>query len=175
MLIDLLKTRRSIRQFKDQPIEDEKIETLKEIALLSPTSKNKKPWEFIFVKDQETLKALSKVKPKGGHMIKDSTLTIVIIVDEEESDVWIEDASIATAYLHLASHDLGLGSCWVQIRNRMKDYDQKIMSETLVQEILDIPQHKKVLAMLAVGYLAETKEPYVTKNLDFSKIHIEKY
>jgi nitroreductase len=108
-------------------------------------------------------------------MIKDSALTIVILADADGSDVWIEDASIATAYLHLASHDLGLGSCWVQIRNRMQDYDQKIMSETLVQEILGIPEHKKVLAMLAVGYPAETKEAYQTKDLDFSKIHIEKY
>lgn len=175
MILDLLKTRRSIRAFKDEKIEDEKIDILKKVALLSPTSKNKQPWAFVFVEDKETLKALSTVKPKGGHMIKDSALTIVILADPEISDVWIEDASIATAYLHLASHDLGLGSCWVQIRNRMKDYDKNIASETLIQEILDLPENKKVLAMLAVGYPDEAKDSYETKDLDFAKIHLEKY
>src|SRR6056297_1221910 len=106
MILDLLKSRRSIRKFEDKKIEEDKIQNLKEIALLSPTSKNKRGWEFIFVEDKETLKRLSEVKPQGGKMVADSALTIVIAVEDTNNDVWIEDGSIAGAYLHLAAHEM---------------------------------------------------------------------
>ncbi len=175
MILDLLKTRRSIRKFEDKKIESEKIEDLKNVALLSPTSKNKKGWEFIFVEDKESLKKLSEVKPQGGKMIADSALTIVIAVEDSDNDVWIEDGSIAVAYLHLACHEMGLGSCWVQIRNRKYDYEKDIDSGNLVQELLNIPTNKKVLSMLAVGYPSEEKKAYDLSNLKKENIHIEKY
>ncbi len=175
MIIDLMKTRRSIRKFQDKKIEEKKIEDLKQIALLSPTSKSKRGWEFIFVEDKEALKKLSEVKPHGGKMIADSSLTIVVAVDEKDNDVWIEDGSAAVSYLHLACHEMGLGSCWVQIRNRKLDYEKGIDSGELVQEVLKIPTNKKVLAMLAVGYPAEEKELYDLNKLKKEKIHIEKY
>jgi len=175
MILDLLKTRRSIRKFEEKKIESEKMEDLKNIALLSPTSKGKRGWEFIFVEDKNTLKKLSEVKPHGGKMIADSALTIVVSVDEEDNDVWIEDGSAAISYLHLACHEMDLGSCWVQIRNRKLDYEKDIDSGELVQKILNIPTNKKVLAMLAVGYPAEEKKPYDLSNLNKDNIHVEKY
>ncbi len=175
MILDLLKTRRSIRKFEDKKIEEEKIDNLKKIALLSPTSKSKRGWEFIFVEDKDTLKKLSEVKPHGGHMIADSALTIVISVEEKGNDVWIEDGSAAISYLHLACHEMDLGSCWVQIRNRKLDYEKDIDSGELVQNILGLPRSKKVLAMLAVGYPRENKKSYDLENLNYNQIHRNKY
>ena len=175
MILDLLKSRRSIRKFEDKKIDEDKIQNLKEIALLSPTSKNKRGWEFIFVEEKNTLKKLSEVKPHGGKMIADSSLTIVVAVDEKDNDVWIEDGSAAISYLHLACHEMGLGSCWVQIRNRKLDYEKDIDSGELVQGILNIPKNKKVLAMLPVGYPAEEKSSHDLNKLNIEKVHIEKY
>jgi nitroreductase len=175
MILDLLKTRRSIRKFEDKLIEKEKVEKLKDIALLSPTSKSKRGWEFVFVEDKDTLKKLSEVKPQGGKMVADSALTVVVAVDDENNDVWVEDGSIAAGYLHLACHEMGLGSCWVQIRNRKYDYEKDIDSGNLVQEILGLPTNKKVLCMMAVGYPAEDKNPYDLNQLNRENIHVEKY
>lgn len=175
MILDLLRTRRSIRKFEEKKIENEKIESLKKVALLSPTSKNKRGWEFIFVEDKESLNKLSEVKPHGGKMIADSALTIVVAVEEKDNDVWVEDGSAAISYLHLAAHEMGLGSCWVQIRNRKLDYEKDIDSGGLVQEILSIPKTKRVLAMLAIGYPAEEKKPYDLNGLKKENIHVEKF
>jgi nitroreductase len=70
---------------------------------------------------------------------------------------------------------MGLGSCWVQIRNRKYDYEKDIDSGNLVQEILGLPTNKKVLCMIAVGYPAEDKNPYDLNQLSRENIHIEKY
>lgn len=173
MINELLKRRRSIRQYKNQIIEKEKIQALKEVCLLSPTSKNKKPCEFIFVEDKETLKILSEVKPKGGQMISESALSIVVLADPKKSDVWIEDASIVSGYLHLACHDLGLGSCWVQIRNRMKDYEENISSESIIKEALKIQKSYKVLSIIAIGYPDEIKEGHKVESFNKKNIHEE--
>ena len=175
MILDLMKNRRSIRKYEDKKIEKDKIEALKKIALLSLTSKSKRGWEFVFVDDKDTLKKLSKVKPHGGHMIADSALTVVVSVEEEGNDVWIEDGSAAISYLHLACHEMGLGSCWVQIRNRKLDYEKDIDSGELVQEIVGLPKSKKVLAMLAVGYPGEEKNAQDLSKLNFGQIHTNKY
>jgi len=175
MVHKLLKSRRSIRQYKNQSIEKEKIDQLKEICLLSPTSKDKKPCKFIFVENKETLEVLSKAKPKGGQMIESSALSIVVIADPKKSDVWIEDASIVSAYLHLACHSLDLGSCWVQIRNRMKDYEDDISSESIIKERLNIPENYKVLSIIAVGYPNEVKKGHAIDLSNNQSIYDEFY
>lgn len=174
-MLDLLKSRRSIRKYLEKKIEPEKIEKLKQAALLSPTSKNRRGWEFIFVENKDTLKKLSEVKPHGGKMLKDAALGIVVAVDETNNDVWIEDGSTAAAYIHLAAHNLGLGSCWVQIRNRMLDYEKNISSENLVREMLNIPNNLRVICIISIGYADKEKPEYEVEKLDFKKIHNEIY
>lgn len=65
-MIELLRKRRSVRQFQDRPVEPEKTELLKEAVLRSPSSRNFDPWEFVFVEDKSLLEALSKSKPHGA-------------------------------------------------------------------------------------------------------------
>ena len=115
MLIDLLRSRRSLRRFTDQPIEQEKLDLLLEAALRSPSSKGFNPWEFVVVRDKDRIQALSKAKSHGATFLAGAPLVIVVCADSSKSDVWIEDASIATLLVHLEAADLGLGSCWVQL------------------------------------------------------------
>ncbi|MDS1004492.1 nitroreductase family protein [Clostridium sporogenes] len=172
-MLELLKQRRSIRKFQQKPIENEKIEILKKALLLAPSSRNLKPLEFIFLEDKEILKDISKCKPHGGTFIKDAALAVVILGDENKSDVWVEDASIASIILQLQAESLGLGSCWSQIRNRK--YDDNKMAEDYIKEKLNIKENYKVESIIAIGYKDETKEPIDEDKLDFNKIYINKF
>jgi nitroreductase len=154
-LIETLRQRRSIRQFKDQPIPAETLGILKEALLRSPSSRAIRPWFFALVEDKDQLLKLSQAKPHGADFLKGAALGIVVCGDSSRSDVWIEDCSIAAVIAHLTAVSLGLGSCWIQIRER--HYDDTTSAEQYVQRQLSLPEHMKVLAIIAVGYGAEDK------------------
>ncbi|MCK8827378.1 nitroreductase family protein [Natroniella acetigena] len=171
--VELLKNRRSIRKFKDLKVEEEKIDQLIKSALLAPTSRNNRPWEFIIVQQQETLTKLSEAKEHGSAFLKGAPLAVVVLADPAASDVWIEDASIASVILQLTAERLDLGSCWVQIRKRRHKSHQN--SEQYVRELLHIPDQKRVESIIGIGYPAESKPPYTEEELDYNKVFTEKY
>lgn len=173
MFFELIEKRRSIRRFTAEPIESEKIERLKEAALRAPSSRGLNPWEFIFVTDRGLLEELSRSKPHGSSFISNAALGVVVCVDPKRSDVWVEDASIATIYLHLAAEHLGLGSCWIQIRKRM--HADNITAEAFITKTLNIPSHLAVEAMVAIGYPAEKKSPHERGTLQQEKIFLNRY
>jgi nitroreductase len=173
MFLDLVRQRRSIRKFSDREIESEKIEQLKEAALRSPSSMGHNPWEFVFVTDRHLLSSLSAAKPHGATFLAGAKLGIVVCADSEKSTVWIEDASIATTFIQLAAESLGLGSCWIQVRERMHD-DEK-SSESYIAELLGIPANLKIESMVGVGYPDEQKPPHPGEKLQYDKIFLNRY
>jgi nitroreductase len=172
-VIDILRTRRSIRRYEAKPIDPGSLEILKEALLRSPSSRGLNPWTFIFVDKPDLLAQLAKAKEHGSNFLKGAALGIVVCGDETVSDVWVEDASVASLVAHLTAHSLDLGSCWVQVRNREHSKDQT--AEQYVQALLDIPAHIKVEAIIAIGYPAETKKPVPDGQLDYGKIQINGY
>jgi len=100
-MLDILRSRRSIRRYKDREIEKEKIELLKEAALRSPSSRGINPWRFIFITDKALLEGLSRAKESGSSFLKGAALGVVVTAVREESDVWVEDCSIASIILQL--------------------------------------------------------------------------
>ncbi len=154
-LIETLRQRRSIRRYQDQPIPPDALEVLKEALLRSPSSREIRPWSFVLVEDKDLLDKLSKAKPHGAGFLKGAGLGIVVCGDSTRSDVWIEDCSIAAVIAHLTATSLGLGSCWIQIRER--HYDDATTAEAYVRKLLSLPEHINVLAIVAVGYGAEEK------------------
>jgi len=173
MFLDLIRSRRSIRKYEDKPIEPEKLDALLEAGLRSPSSMGTNPWEFIVVKDRAVLEKLSQAKPHGSSFLKNAPLCLVVCADPAKSTVWIEDASIASLMIHLAAASLGLGSCWIQIRDRM--HNQGKSSEAYISEILHIPEHIKVEAMIAIGYPAENKPGHARESLPGDKVHYGAY
>lgn len=171
-MLDLLYRRRSIRKYKAEKLDAETVQTLIKAALLSPSSRGFRPWQFIVVEDAEILARLALSK-KGAGFIKGAALGMVIVADPEKSDVWIEDAAIAATILHLTAEALGLGSCWIQIRERQSSEAET--AEEYVRRILGIPENLKVAAMIAVGYPDEHKRAYVEEDLKFDKIHRNKF
>jgi len=169
MFIQLIRKRRSIRRFLKKPIEKEKIDLLIEAALRAPSSRGLNPWEFIVVTERELLKKLSETKMHGSAFLKNAPLGIVVCADPAKCDVWIEDASIASIFLHLAAESMGLGSCWIQIRERM--HDDAETSERYVSKLLKIPRRLKVESVIAIGYPAEKKKPHTKEELQYEKVH----
>ncbi len=172
-MLDILKKRRSIRRFKDEKVEKEKIDSLIKVALLSPSSKSIRPWEFIVVTNKELLETLSNSKQHGSKFLKRAPLGIVVVGDPGKSDVWVEDASIASIDIQLAAETIGLGSCWIQIRNRMHSEDKS--SDDYIKEVLEIPGDMSVESIIAIGYPDESKKPYTDQDLMIEKIHMNKF
>ena len=172
-MIDLLRQRRSVRVYAQQPVEQEKINILQEAVLRSPSSRNINPWQFIFVQDAELVAKLSKAKQHGSAFLSGAPLAVVIAGDTTQSDVWIEDCSIAAILLQLTAQSLGLGSCWVQIR--LRQHNESVTSQAFVQELLGIPEHLQVEAIIGIGYPAEDKPGIPYEKLLFENIHKNKF
>ena len=170
---DLIKSRRSMRKFTTEELTQEEVVTLLKAALMSPTSKRTNSWQFIAVDDKETLEKLSYCKEASASFIKDAALAIVVTADPMVSDVWIEDASIASIMIQLQAEDLGLGSCWVQLRERFTA--SGVPSNEYVHEVLDLPLQLQALSIIAIGHKGMERKPFDESHLQWEKIHINKY
>lgn len=168
--LELLKNRRSSRVFTDEPVSQEDVCSLMKAALMSPSGHRINPWEFILVEDKAMLKSLSVSKEHGAGLLEGAAMAVVVIADTEKTDVWIEDCSIATILIQLAAEELGLGSCWVQIRNR-KDAGGVLAADN-VKSLLDIPANYAVLSIVGIGHKARETKPFDEEKMQWEKIHI---
>ena len=162
-----------MRKFTDEHLSQEQVVELMKAALMAPTSKRSNAWQFILVDDKETLKKLSLCKEQASQFIADAALAVVVCADPLASDVWIEDAAIASIYLQLQAEDLGLGSCWVQVRERFTANGTD--SGEYVQGVLDIPLQLQVLSIIAIGHKGMERKPFNEEHLQWEKIHLNRY
>lgn len=169
----LLIQRRSIRKFKSELLSAEETQSILEAALLSPTSKNKRAWEFIVLEEKEMLEKLSQCKPHGASFLAEAALAVVVLGNPLESDVWVEDTAIAAIDMQLQAEDLGIGSCWVQVRER--DYTEGVSSNDYISNLLQIPMPLQVLCIIAFGKKEKERAPYSTNDLHWEKVHISTY
>ena len=173
MFYDLLRSRRSIRRFQNREVEKEKIEAILKSALLSPSSRAIRPWEFIAITDRELLKKLSACRQGSSDFLAGAPLGVVVIADAGACDVWVEDASIASIIIQLSAQSLGLSSCWIQVRERF--HADEIKAEDYIKRTLAIPEKYSVECIVAIGYTAEEKKAYSEDELLYSKIHINRF
>lgn len=200
---EVIKRRRSIRRFKPDPVPDEKIKILLESARLAPSGTNTQPWRFIVVKNDNTKKRLQKASHNQRH-IKSAPVIIVCCADlkafnefptrvdeliesgalpERTREVFIpylkrgmstvtKDAlmvaaaanvAIAVEHIVLQAVEIGLGTCWV-----------RWYEDEAVKEILEIPDHVEVMALLPVGIPDEDPIPRPRLKLD-KIVYKEKY
>lgn len=170
---DLIKKRRSMRKFTKEDLTQEQVVALMKAALMAPASKRSNSWQFIVVDDKEKLKELSFCKEQASQFIADAALAVVVTADPLASDVWIEDAAITSIYLQLQAEDMGLGSCWVQVRGRFTAAG--VPSNEYVHEVLDIPLQLQVLSVIAIGHKGMERKPFDEDHLQWEKIHLNKY
>ncbi len=155
---DLALSRRSIRKYTNEKINDECIKEIISTALIAPTSKNSRPWYFMTINDTGIIERLSQCKKNGAIALNTCTHAIVVMADPSKSEAWIEDSAIAASYIQLQAEDMGLGSCWIQIRERM--YDDNTTAAKYVRDILSIPENIEIECIITLGHKNEDRKPY---------------
>ncbi|MBQ2653997.1 MAG: nitroreductase family protein [Methanobrevibacter sp.] len=166
--IDVLLKRRSTRKFNGEKITKNELDKILKAGLLAPSSRNRKPINFLVVERRETLAELSKAKDHGAELLAEADKAIVVVADTMITDTWCEDSSIALTYLHLAATDLGVGSCWVQIHMRKKDGRY---AEEVVRDIVKIDNHYRIAGIMALGHFENTPKPHTLDDIDKGKVH----
>jgi len=164
---ELIVTRRSVRQYKEEKVEKEKIEALVNAAIWAPTAGNLQLWHFVVVQDEEILKNIKLFSPG---MPKTTHCIIAICVDladaEARGGAFIRksapvDIAFAAQNMLLKAHELGLGTCVV------KSYNEKS-----VGQILKLPSEVVALMLVTVGYYENSPKVPVRKNI-LEVIHYE--
>ena len=175
--MDMLHTilhRRSVRQYTDEAIPEDKLKAILCAGLAAASSKNRRPWEFIVVREQEMLDRLCDCRPGAANLLGTCQAAIVVAADAELVDVWVEDCASAMTQMHIAADALGVGSCWLQVRKRMAP-DGVTPTEGVVRSFLGIPEKYGVLAMLTLGVPANHPGAKSVEELQLEKIHYERF
>jgi len=160
-LLDLIKHRKSVRDFLDKPVEREKIIMCLEAARLAPSASNSQPWRFIVVDGKQLKDKLCDAAFSGIYWINSfcKTAPVMVVVISEKSKFlariggmfrgtkyYLIDIGIACEHFVLEAEDLGLGTCWIGWFN-----------ERAVKSILNIPENKKIDILIALGYYDREK------------------
>ncbi len=165
---EVIRKRRSIRQYTDEPVSEEQLRNILRAGLYAPTSMNRQPCSFYVIRDKETLEKLSKVKPGAGTLAK-ADKAIVVAADSRKADTWIEDSSIALSTMHLATVNEGLGSCWIQIHLRKNLVGKS--AEDSVRKILDLKEKYRIVGILALGHPVQEVKPHAEEDLRWDAVH----
>lgn len=147
-VIEAIKSRRSIRKFKSDPIPPETLSEILEAGRLSPSAGNRQPYKLLVITDQRTREGMSR--GRYNRFIKDAPVVIVgcDYVGDSYSRRWsVVDTTIALEHVVLAARSLGVGSCWIGDFSLPK-----------LRELLDIPQSYEVVAQIALGFPAEVPD-----------------
>ena len=170
MLKELINERRSIRKYEEKKVDHEKIEEILSYAVLGPVYGGTRNVEFILVEDKEKLEELSQMQKFGTLYIKD--LPALVIILNQDSKYWIEEASIAAAYLQLLAQEEGLNTSFIDVRDgKTKDGEDY---QKYFRQMFNIPKDKNILAMIPLGYGHERVRKREAVEIK-SKLHYEKY
>lgn len=173
-MLNCITHRRSGRNYNGSPISEEALSEILNAGLLSPSSRNLKSTELILIREPEMLNALASAKTAGGGMLKHADCAVVVIGNSSLSDAWIEDGSIAMTQMMLQAAELGVANCWVQIRNRYLTSENR-SADSIIGELLEIPEGYRVLAVLSLGMADSQPEPKVLEDTDLTRLHRGKY
>ena len=148
MFIDVVRSRKSCRLFTDVPLEQGEMDLIMEAGLKAPSSRQLKDVRLFPVRDIGLIRRLALCKPSSTTPLETATFAVIVAADPEVCDVWIEDASIATIMMQLEAEDLGIGSCWVQVRLRSNGDEP---TEDIVKREASLDSNLKVLSIVAFG------------------------
>ena len=142
--LEAIKTRRSIRKYRAEPVPEEKLEQILDAGRWAPSAHNSQPWKFIVLRDQQIRDSIGGLLP-WGRFLAQAPLAIAVVVDPAATPHPIEDGTLAAYSMLLAVHALGLGGCWV---------DPWASQET-VKQMLGIPGEERLICVIPVGYADE--------------------
>jgi nitroreductase len=149
-----IEARRSIRKYKpDQPVSREQLDRLLHAAMLAPSARNSRPWEFIAITGRETLDEIVRIAP-NAHMCASAPAAIVLVAIPQTGlpeGYWPQDCGAATQNILLEAAAMGLGSCWCGVYPR----EARVAA---IGELLGIQEPKLAFCVIAVGYPDEAPD-----------------
>ena len=161
-LMDAIKTRRSIRRFKETPVPENLLKEVLNAARLAPSADNAQPWRIIVVRDEQSKLRLAAASNNQKFIAEAPIVLVVCGIPDEAfqsmggyTGAHVIDATIALDHVTLAAHAIGLGTCWIGW-----------FKEEKVREVLSIPEDVPVVALTPLGYPAESPERTSRKNLE---------
>ncbi|MBG0776254.1 MAG: nitroreductase family protein [Desulfovibrionaceae bacterium] len=152
--LECILTRRSVRAYTPEPVTDAEIRTLLEAAMAAPSACNQQPWEFVVVRDRETLAKVGTINPHA-RMAAKAPLGILVCGDatlEKCPGFWVQDCAAAVENLLLAARAMGLGAVWTAVfpvEERIAGY----------RALFGVPERVTPMAFLVVGHPAEEQKP----------------
>ena len=166
---EIFKKRRSVRQFTDEQVTEKQIKAILGAAMVAPSANHVNPWEFIVVKEKSSLKELSEIG-MWQKFIEDSSVSIVIVANPNDTDKWVQDCSLAAGHIYLEVANQGLGSCWANV---LSDVNRENDREKLVKDVLQIPDEYRVLCVMAIGHPSKEVQPHGEDTYRTDKVHNE--
>ena len=157
-----LKTRRSIRSYRNEPVPRDLIEQVVDAGRHAASGNNVQPWEFVVVSDRPLREKLASLVPNGKHIASAPVCIAVLCADGKH---YLEDGAAATQNMLVAAHALGLGACWIA-------GDRKPYADG-VRKLLEAPATFKLVSLVTVGYPAE--QPTVTKRPLTEVLHWDRF
>jgi len=148
-ILELIKTRRSIRKYKLDPIPEEEINKILEAGRWAPSASNRQPWSFIVLRSEETKRKLAETLTWGG-FLSQAPLGIAVVINPRASNHPVEDGAAATQNMLLEAHSLGLGACWIGAYGSVNEESAK--------DILNVPDDKRLLSVIVIGRPAESPQ-----------------
>ena len=170
-MLDIIRKRRSVRVFKKDAVEEEKLREIFLADMFSPNARGTRPWEFIVVKEQATKEALSMIT-HSARFVKGAPVIIVVCFDTTKGRRLKEDSSICAEHIHLEAVNQGLASCFVQVADAGEPQGS---AEPTIKKLLDIPEHIFVQCMMPIGYALRELAPHKDSEYDKGKIHEERF
>jgi len=165
--------RRSHRKFTAQEVDGDDVRLILRAALMAPTSKGQRGWQFVVVDDRMDLEKLADAKDMGGAFLKDAALAVVVLGDPMQNDCWVEDGAIAAYSMLLQAEELGLGACWVQMRGR--GLSDGTTADTVIRGILDVPENLNCLCVVAIGHKADERRAQNEDRLKWENVHLNRF
>ncbi len=138
---EAIRMKRAVRQFKDQPLPGEIIDTILNAGRRAQSSKNTQPWSFIAIQDKTTLKTLSECGTYAGHLAGAALGIAILTPDPAKRFSIMFDAGQAAAYMQLAAWELGIGSCLATIY----EYEP-------ARQLLGYPSEMHLFIAISFGY-----------------------
>ena len=165
---DPVLSRRSIRRYTGRPVDDATVERLLRAAMAAPSAGNQQPWQFVVLRDRETLTAITEWHPYAK-MLPSAPVAVVVCGDPGDAKwaaLWEQDCSACTENLLIEAELLGLGAVWLGIH----PLEERV---TALRALLGIPAAVVPFAVVPVGWPAERKEP--SDRYDAARVHAERW
>lgn len=160
-VLDIIKSRRSIRKYQDRPIDGETLNAIIEAGFYAPSAMNRKPWHVVVVDDWETLLKIPSLQPYTS-MVPTAACVLFVCGDESVSgQFYIDDCAAVTQNILLAAASLGIGSCWCGVEHTGR--------EAAFSELLNLPENIRPYSLVALGYPDEVRA--APERFDTSRIH----